>query len=326
MLPFSSKLRRTALATIALLGTACGSQGLSQAWQLDRLRILAVRAEPAEPRPGDDVSFEALYYVPDGGNIALSLWFACLPQAADDFGCTMDSSVDSSALSDLAGIDPETMTPKEQAALYQQLIDAGLIGAEPFMAPTWTAPADALDGLNDTARLEGVSAVVNITAIPDSSTGADDTELAYKRLPISEASTPNHNPDITGFTIDGEPVKPGGQIDRIWGQDVQIEPILADDAIETYLYRTADGTDEQRQEEPYVTWYAEDGSFDQPYGLYPYLTATWSPPLPQSAQAAPPFISDEVREITLIAVARDRRGGMGWAKLTVSLASPDLPW
>lgn len=320
---------RPLLALSALVASGCNDQNLSQPWQLDRVRVLAVRAEPAEARPGETVSFEALYYVPDGGSIGLALWFACLPSGADDFGCQLDSS----ALEGLEGLDDldlKSLTPEEQAELYQRLIDAGLIGAEPLIAPTWTTPADALEGLSEQERLEGVSAIVNITAIPatgdeDATEQPADTELAYKRLPISEAATPNHNPTLTGLMVDGEVLAAGSRVERIWGQDVQIEPLLSDDSLETYVYRTEAGEDEDREEEPFVTWYTEEGSFDQPFGLYPYMEVAWTPPAPKAVTGSAPYTSDEVREVEVIAVIRDRRGGMDWANLTIVLSSPDGP-
>ncbi len=295
---------RVMLLAAALL-VGCEGSGLSQAWQLDRLRVLGVRATPAEARPGETVSFEALYYLPDGMELELALWFACLPDNASDFGC----AVDQEALDAFAGADLDSMTEEELAALYQQLVEAGLIGVEPLFPPTWTTPADALDGLDEQARIEGISAVINISAVPVGAQDDADTEIAYKRLPISEALTPNHNPDIAGFLVDGVPLASGATVAVDWSQVVQIEPVLASDALETYLYRADDGTDEERTEEPYLTWYVEAGSFDQPYSLYPDLGVAWTAPL-----SADELDTDD-ESWRLIAVMRDRRGGMGWAEL-----------
>ena len=46
----------------AMLG--CVANQLSQSWQLDRLRVLGAQVEPAEPRPGETVSFTSLVYTP----------------------------------------------------------------------------------------------------------------------------------------------------------------------------------------------------------------------------------------------------------------------
>ena len=55
---------RRLLPMVALMG--CTDIELSQEWQLDRTRVLAVQAEPAEPTDGDTVTLEALVYTPDG--------------------------------------------------------------------------------------------------------------------------------------------------------------------------------------------------------------------------------------------------------------------
>jgi hypothetical protein len=295
--------------------SACGATNLAQGWQLDRVRILGVRATPAEPRPGERVTFESLVYTPAGTELGGVLWFACLPDSADDFGCELDPSV-----AELFGEDLESLTPDEQAALYQQAVEAGFVGFEPLLPPSWTAPADALDGLDATAQLEGVSAIVNLTALPEDADAEDaDVEVAYKRLPISLAETPNHNPDVVGFEVYANPVFRDGTFVRGTavsvesggftaerGVEYQLVPLFADDAIETYRFTLDDGTVEERTEEPFYTWYTEGGSFLQEFSLHPYSSTTWTAP-------------DAAFEGVVVAVARDRRGGMGWSSLQVTV-------
>jgi len=307
------------LLAVTLAG--CGSIDLAESWQLDRLRILAVQAEPAEPRPGDTVQFRALTWVPADQALSLTVWFACLPGGATDYGCTVDPT----ALGDLTSADLSTMSAEEQAALFQKLLDAGLIGAEPYLSPTWTAPADALDGLADQARLEGVDAIVNLTAIPEGTTSESELEIAFKRIPISEAATPNHNPELTGFLVDELPVAPDGTVEVLWGQQVHIEPLLSEDSIETYTFRNDAGEDESRTEEPYLTWYTEAGEYDQPYSLYPNLDVAWTAPAPSRTGSVPYLATLEERTVQLITVCRDRRGGMAWGQLNVHLHGLTLP-
>ncbi|NCG22432.1 MAG: hypothetical protein GWP91_25735, partial [Rhodobacterales bacterium] len=187
----------------ALLLTGCGANTMAQEWQLNRLRILAVRSIPAEPQPGDRVTFESLVYVPTGQSLEGVLWFGCIPQGDIGFGCTFDES----ALADLEGLDPRTTDPTELAAALEALEEAGFIGFEPFLAPAWQVPLDALGGLTDAQRQEGVNAIINLTATPGFEDGSEpdsaDIEIAYKRIPISEAETPNHNPTITDVQVGG---------------------------------------------------------------------------------------------------------------------------
>lgn len=273
---------------------ACTTEELSQSWQIDRLRVLGVAAEPAEPRPGDTVTFSSLVVSPDAP-VAATVWFACLGGDAD-FGCEVDEAL-------LEGLDPETMSAEDLEALYE----AGFIGAEPFLPPVWTVPEDALDALTPEARLEGLTAIVNVTAIPDvESPATEDLELAFKRVPVSEATTPNRNPIVTGVTVDGARIEPGTVVSLDRGEPYTIAVELSGDSVETYTYVKDDGTAEERTEEPYFTWYAQDGSFDRTFDLWPYTDVVHYAPEAPTAEDA-----------SLWVVVRDRRGGMAWATLSV---------
>lgn len=275
---------------VLFLLTGCQAVELSPSWRIDRLRVLAVAAEPAEPQPGDLVTFSSLTVGPPDA-WGMSIWMACFEPEDDDFGCTVDADV-------LEGFDPETVTPED-------LEEAGVIGVEPYWPPTWSVDADALDGVAEADALEGVNAFINLAALPETddpaSIDSDDVELAYKRVPISIAATPNHNPVVTGIRVDGVDVPPGSTLVLDPGQAFTLEAVLADDALETYTYRNSEGQDEARVEEPYVTWYVEEGDFDQSYSVWPDLQVDWWSP------AAP-----ELEESTIWVVVRDRRGGMGW--------------
>lgn len=291
---------RAILLPLVLAG--CTSSDMAESWQLDRLRILAVRAEPAEPRPGETVAFSSLLYLPEGAALDGVIWFACLPESADDFGCMLSAG----AFEDFAEVDPADLSPEELAELMQAAIEAGLIGFEPFLPPSWTAPADALDGLDEREQIEGVSAVVNVTAIPSGAEDEGDLELAYKRVPVSLAVTPNENPDIAGLLVDGEPAGPDTPFAASRGKEYDIEPVLGTGAVETYTYVSSDGETEERTEEPYFTWYAEGGAFYQPFSLYPHSKAVWTAP-------------ESAWEGLVVVVMRDRRGGMAWSSFTATV-------
>lgn len=290
------------LIILALLGCDNSSPDLPESWQLDRLRILGVAAEPAEPRPGDTVSLSSLVVSPTGP-VAMTVYFACLTESADDYGCTVDPT----ALSGLTDTDPSELTPEELQALFLELQAAGLVGVDPYLPPIWTVPSDALDGLTEAEKLEGVEAYISLTAIPDGAdVQEDDLELAYKRVPVSLAETPNHNPAISSLTVDGVPVAPGARVEVDRGQGYAVGVLFAEDAVESYVYVTPEGGREERTEEPYLLWYTEEGGFDATATLYPDVAVQYVAP------EAP-----DVEDNTLWVVVRDRRGGMSWAGLTL---------
>ena len=153
--------------------SGCAASELSPSWYLDRLRILAVQATPAEPQPGETVTFQSLVYVPPGQELEGVIWFACLPENADEFGCAIDPDA-------FAEVDPKN--PDLDA-----LIESGFIGFEPFLAPSWTPPKDLLDDFDERSAQEGLNALITLSALPTEAEDDGDVELAYKRVPVSRA-------------------------------------------------------------------------------------------------------------------------------------------
>jgi hypothetical protein len=260
---------------------------------VDRLRVLAVKAEPPEARPGDTITFEGLIVDPNEESPVV-VWLAC--PAEDEsgvgFGCALD----------LDAIDFETAT-------LEELAEAGVIGFEPGLSPTYTAPMDLLSALPEEERAEGIYVTIQVMAIPadlfapEQASGDFDfnqVEIAYKRLIVSEATTPNNNPEIIGFNVDDEEIAAGSIVEVAAGEIVTLEPLFSNESIEVYEYTNSQGITETRTEEPYVTWYTTGGDLLSPYSVHPYRDTAWSSP------------KDSDISGIWWAVVRDRRGGMTW--------------
>ncbi len=287
------------MTLLLLLG--CQSIDLSQEWDLDRLRLLAVRAEPAEPRPGEAVTFTSLGYAP-GGRVWSAIWFACV--AASETGCSFDASL-------LDGIDDiESMTPEEQAELFAALQAAGLIGFEPGFAPAWTVPEDALAGLTEAEALEGTSATVQVTLSTATADREGETELVLRRVPVSLAPTPNTNPDVGTFEVQGNALAAGTSLTADIGREYEIVATLAGE-LEEYAYVTTDGVSETRTEELEWRWYTDNGTLAAPLSVEvddttpTSDTVLWTP--------------DASGHGVLHAVVLDGRGGMGWWSVAVTV-------
>ena len=90
----------TPLLLTPLLGLlGCDLSATAQEWELDRTRVLAIRATPAEPQPGETVSFDALTYSPSG-ELGVA-WYVCL--GLDMF--STDCEPDETALAELQDLD-----------------------------------------------------------------------------------------------------------------------------------------------------------------------------------------------------------------------------
>ncbi len=260
---------------------------LTPAWKTTSLRILAIQAEPPEIQPGEPATFSALLADPNG-DAGGTLWVACSPEQTTPFGCAIDFSV----------LGDDT-TPDE-------LAEAGVIGFEPAFAPVWTAPEDTLDRLEEEDRAEGLGFTVQATVLPPDGADPDAEfdfatfESGYKRIIVSEAPTPNDNPFIESFSVDGVPIGPDDVVEVDAGQSYELSVVLPDDTIQTYEYINPDGMLEERIEEPFVSWYATEGSAMEDTTLYPFTQSDWTAPeLPEE-------------QGFWYAIVRDRRGGLSW--------------
>jgi hypothetical protein len=266
---------------------------LPQAWLVERPRILAIQAEPPEALPGQDVTFSALIGMPPEEEAELGvLWLACpVSDEGNGFGC----------VTDFGAIDLESLDP-------QALAELGVIGFQPGFDPQYTVPAELLDGMDAQQRLEGSYVLIQVTALPMSmiEEPVDDVDFSeiqsgYKRLIVSEAPTPNHNPDIGAITVDGLPVPAEAEVVHVEpSQSYDLGALLPEGAIESYVYLNRDGQQEERVEEPYVTWFTTSGELVNQFSLWPgSLAVPWTAPAEEGAG-------------TWYAVLRDRRGGMSW--------------
>lgn len=272
---------------------------LTPAWKVDKLRVLAIRANPPEIRPGEEAGFEALIIDPEGTTGAIA-WIACPPEDDDGvgFGCGLNGDFDFT-----------TASPDE-------LAEQGFIGLEPIIPPRFVAPIDSLDDLDEIEAREGLYILVQIAVLPQAVFEGDfgdgtefdfnEVEVAYKRLIVSDASTPNLNPEVKGWTVEGEVIPPGTVVEFDPDQDYEIGIQLEDGAVQAYQYTNPDGEVEDRIEEPYVKWYASGGSILEEATLFPFLEASWRSPDTGEGESTGTFW----------AVVRDRRGGISWTSLS----------
>jgi len=291
------------LTTSALWGCVIGGdkyikpRDLSQSWLVDRPRILAIQADPPEAVAGQLVTFSALIPNPDAEPDEgwATIWLACPPDPANPggigFGCELD----------LGAVDFESMS-------FDELLAAGFIGFEPLLPPSYVVPLGLLSGIdNERDRREGVHVTVQVTALPPSvleneleELDFNEVEIGYKRLVVSEATTPNRNPAIFQFVVDRFAITPGAVVHVEPKQTYELGVVLEEVLVETYEYLTRGGKIEERREEPYAAWYTTGGDMLESVTLYPFTEASWTAPKKSGVSG------------TWYAVVRDRRGGMTW--------------
>ena len=313
-------MRRTAPSSAvfaALVGLAlvrCGTD-FPPASEVTGLRVLGVRAEPAEPRPGDRVSLQALVVDPtrpDAGSAVL--WFGCEPSLDARFNPCSNEGV-LQALTTLQG-------------------DGGLppglrfFGSGPEVMTQ--LPLDVFAGVDagDPVRVRGVlgqAIVIAAAAPPPTSVDAGFALLqqvragsvphvtALFRYPVSENPAPNHNPVLLGYRYRGEAVPAGGAI-RLDPPDAGLAVEADPGSFEQYVEQAPTGPID-RTESLAAAFFASVGDLkENAVEVNGTVDETIGPPAPITQRSG-----------RLWTVVRDTRGGQSWTSAPLWVCDPAAP-
>jgi hypothetical protein len=273
-------------ALVAVLDTvACQPELEKQSQLLDRVRLLALRADPPEADLRDaglppPITFTPLAY-PDAGLVfRLSLCGPGNPFAAD-FDCPGSNGLD---LPDLV---LDASQPEVQAFLQAAFgrvggLDGGINVGEPGVAQI---------------------AIGYQLERPDAGADPSNRERGIYRLAVRFSGQPNHNPELLDVTLpDGGPLQ-GAAFPR--DQEIRLYPHIPDGGpggIETYV-----GLDGGIQHERFsYSWESTSGE------LVEFRSAE---PIPEdpSATSDVRFRSHQATgPVRFYVVLRDLRGGVSW--------------
>lgn len=300
---------------IAAAVLACGTDFVP-ASEVSSLRILGIRADPAEPRPGQSVTLQTLVVDPtrpDAGSA--TLWLGCAPSAdTTNSPCSnTDALVALTSSGDGGGLPPGVT----------------LLGLGPEV--TTQIPTDVFGpDAGDLERQRGflASAVVIVAAAPPPASPAEASALMEKirnnevpkqvalfRYPVSESTAPNHNPVLTGYRVEGTSVPPGATV-RIPAPDASVDLNVPDASFEPYVEQTPTGPIDQI-EQLSARYYATpqlvvDKEAVEVHGTVEELLG------PGDAGLSTPAGH-------LWTVVRDSRGGQSWIDARTYLCDPSLP-
>lgn len=178
-------MTRALLIAAAVAMASCTNLPEDDPSRVVRMRVLAIKAEPAEPRPGDSVTLSALIADPlDADSTRVHSWSLCLPL--------------------LAGAPEELADPAACVEPVNQLV----LGSGETLA--YTVPAEILDGLTPEEAMAGLDLPILLT-VHGRAGRRDD---ALKRVRVSESTGPNGNPVLGAVEIDGTPP---GSSSLTWG-------------------------------------------------------------------------------------------------------------
>lgn len=275
-------MRGCLLGLGALALAACGND-FEQPSQIERVRVLAIRADPpqlvvpAGNAPPTDVKLTALAVSP--ASPAVDVRYAlCRPFAnvyATDFACPGKDGLD---LPDgtLSLGDPRVM---------------------PFLFGTGGEGGSGLTDPRLAAQLaRGFALVIGYEA-RDGTDGERGVERGVRELTLIATDAPNHNPEIEEITLDGRPV--AGEklpLDR----DVSLKPQLAAGSAESLL-----GPGGPTRESLSYAWAATGQGQVKQYRSREPVDGVGDPTSTYHTPAAP-------ARAMLYVVVRDGRGGESW--------------
>jgi hypothetical protein len=332
----ASPMKPLLLAVAALAG-AC-SNDLPAASFIDKLRVLAVRAEPPEVAPGETTALDLLAVEPplpqlDGGmpQPLSAVWLACaLPvSTSSPTPCGVGSGV----------VSPPSCKDQPSAALCvigtdltaSYAPDVGVLaGAASTQILVTVAIADTSSG--------AIGCLADIANNNGRPTNPDHCVVALKRLSVSDpaqrAGAVNHNPTLADFSASS----PGGFKEALDdGNGAWLYAPAANKAEWTIIADRSDDAAEKKPDGTYealtVSWFTTAGHLDGGRSLYlppgctdpskcadrlPESGASTSWFAPTAAQAA--AVVDASGLAQFWAVIRDDRGGVGWRAGGLTLA------
>jgi hypothetical protein len=298
-----ARLPAHALA-LALASSACAPDLGPPDTLITSTRVLAVRADPAEAKPGATVTLTPLVASPDGtvASPPIAWSFCSVPRPLTTDDVVSQACLDS-ALQMVAGEGPSitASTPGDGCTLFGPDIPAG--GLRPV-------DPDATGGYYQPvlAELPGVAATIDLLRITCDLSGASAATAAA----FAAAYVPNANPELLPLVvmIDGSPA-PLTAIPA--GARVDLEASWPSASAETYAYYdAATDTVTARREAMSVAWVSSAGALDtEATGRAATDFATTS----DNAYVAP----SAAGKVHLWIILRDGRGGVDFAAYDVDV-------
>ncbi|MCY1017072.1 hypothetical protein [Pyxidicoccus sp. MSG2] len=286
-------MRPSLFVLLAALVAACGPD-LELQSEIRRVRVLAIRAEPAElvldpnaPTLPGPMTFDALAVAADARPVTVSYALCRFTGNPYDGRCPGDNGVPL----------PEGVLslqdPNVQAVLSEALQAANPGGG----------PVDPNDPALLAALQEGIPLFVGYEATDGTGT-PEGTERGVRRVTLRAAAAPNQNPEMADVLWEGAPLVGPLPV----GTEVTFRPVLAEGSAEVY-----EAEDGPRTEQVFYSWFATgDGEVKEFRSIESVDDKPGDPTSKYETPAAP-------QRVTFWVVARDGRGGVGWLSRTVDV-------
>jgi hypothetical protein len=267
------RIRMLLFVPLLVSVVGCDRSNLKDPSLLTELRLLALVADTPEVAPGTVVNVTPFVSDVNGGGRALTYSV----EACVDPGLAVGVRPSCTGRPDRVVIATDVPLP---------LAGPNYTGNAPTFAVT--VPANVLDNRPPTVQANGLAYLVFYAV-----RAADGAAVrGFKRVFASTRPVKNQNPVITTVTAGGAALAGLPSASTTLRVDV---PAVSK---ETFTQLNVDGSTIQRTEDPLVSWFVTDGELD------PTRSA-----VDDSVEWTPPTTVPTGRNVLLVAVVRDRRGG-----------------
>lgn len=267
------KLHALSAALLATLLGSCGNDELPKYQLLDRLRVLALKADLPEVAPGASVTLTPLVSDPLGGSRTLTY----------NVETCLDPGVGIGA--DVSCAHDPTKTTQSGSISFA---DARRTAVAPTF--TITVPATVFSGRSALDQFNGVAYLVLYRV---SAAGGEATS-SFRRIVATTRAMKNANPLLGQITVDGS------AISSLPATEKALKATISAGA-ETFDVKGQDGSLRSRAETLTLTWFINEGELKYAR-TQADSTNLYTPPASPSALG--PF---------LVVVLRDDRGGVDFA-------------
>jgi len=315
---------------LGLLLTAC--EDLTPSWQLDRLRILAISAEPAALQPGESTRFSALVVDEPLNRPLTFLWLGC---TADPFNANRGPCTDEDFLKAPADFmaaflqEPSSDSTPENS--YIQFLGMGTQSEEYYVPEELFSIFPEGHPQRKVGTFGMVLLMVIAEALPENHTPQDvallvqraqdkhvDSQMALFRIPVRESDEPpNQNPVISHLLVDNLPQDKSALVflerDKKYRLDFAVPPESFEEYVEiTHLETT------RKTEALFAFFFSTCGKLeDDSFNFETSTRTTLLTPNGKNIRNCPSNIQ------RLFAVIRDSRSGHTWHEQSFVVCQPN---
>ena len=303
---------------LALFSTAC-TEGFEPFNQVDRFRILSLKADPPDLTEGEFTTITPLVHIEGDAPVHYKWsWCPIAASAKNGGACVVDEAM----IKDLAEQLVAEQVGEDAASLIQDFPFSFDLGEGPFASFVYAMPRQMLSDLCDRLISDGIPSFTGIPQCKTSfdvvirleATSGDTTLLATKKIPlyVDESRAGNENPDILDVTLKDEKGRVVTDTVRS-GEWYDLKADIPKESVDMLLpLPTAENEHPKPREETlFMTWYVTGGETE--YQRTTYIEDEVSMKVLRTNRWRIPHKSDvDDGRVQLYLVLQDEQGGASW--------------